>query len=67
MNECKNYKSVQVANNHEEFISLLKESNTLKSDKKYIDLLSKEGKENDWHQKAKLIIELLKKDEGAKK
>ena len=35
----------------------------LRNDKKYIQLLDKEAKENDWSKKALAIIDLIKKDE----
>ena len=35
----------------------------LKNDKKYLDLLTKEAKDNDWSHKAKVIIDYIKKDE----
>lgn len=63
MNECKKYKSVNVANSRDEFLKLLKECNDLAKNKKYMDLLDKEAKENDWSEKAKIIIELLRKNE----
>ena len=61
--ECRNYKSVLLAKNHNEFIKLLDDALLKKSDKKYIKLLDKEAKENDWSKKAESIINLIKKDE----
>lgn len=66
MNECKNYQSVLTADNHEEFIQKLYECEKLAKDKKYLDLLDKEAKENDWGHKAELIIDMLKDNEGGK-
>jgi hypothetical protein len=66
MNECKNYKSVMIANNHEEFIDILRNTPKLNKDKKYKELLDKEGKENDWGKKAEAIIKLLKESEKKK-
>lgn len=67
MNECKNYKSVLIGNTHEEFIKKLAECEILMNDKKYLSLLDKEAKDNDWSKKAKLIVDLLKESESTKK
>ena len=64
LNECHKYKSIYIANSHEEFIKLLEESYFLRNDKKYLNLLNKEAKENDWSNKAKAIIDLISKDEN---
>lgn len=63
MDECKNYKSVLVANNHEEYLNLLKKCKKLSKDKAYQNLLIKEGKDNDWKNKAKIITELFIENE----
>ena len=63
MNECKNYKSVKIANNHEEFIKLLYDAKRLSKSNEYNKLLEKEGKANDWKYKAKSIVDLLKTGE----
>ena len=63
MNECMKYKSVCIANSHEEFLELLDKCESLSKDKKYLNLLDKEAKENDWKEKANTIIELLKESE----
>lgn len=63
MQECKNYKSVMVANTHEEFIDLLEKASVAAKDSEYISLLDKEAHENDWSNKAKLIIDLLTENE----
>ena len=66
MNECKNYASVMVAENHDEFISLLDKAANSKEDADYMALLDKEARENDWFKKAELIIDLLKENERGK-
>ena len=63
MPECRKYKSVLIGHNHEEFIKKIDEALKLKNAKKYITLLDKEAKENDWSKKAKAIIDLIKRDE----
>ena len=64
MNECTKYKSVLIGKNHKDFIAKLDEALKLKKDKNYISLENKEAKENDWSIKAKVIIDLIKKDEN---
>ncbi len=65
MHECKKYKSVMIANNKEEFVSLTNKSfkMTKETDKEYFDLLEKEAQENSWDKKSKIIIEYLSKYE----
>lgn len=63
LNECRQYKSVLISHNHEEFIANLDKALKFKNDKKYIELLDKEARENDWSKKANAIVELIKKDE----
>lgn len=59
MKECKKYKSVNIANDHEEFIRKIPEVIELNKDEKYKELLLKEAKENTWTSKANSIIKLL--------
>lgn len=61
--ECRKYKSVFIGKNHKDFILKLEESYKKRNEKKYISLLDKEAKENDWSIKAQEIIDLIKKDE----
>lgn len=61
--ECRKYKSIFIGKNHDDFIKKLEISYSKNDDKKYIDLLDKEAKENDWNKKAKDIINLIKKGE----
>lgn len=63
MNECKNYKSVKIANNSEEFLELLDTWEIWGKDKEYIKLLDKEARANDWFEKAKVIVDLFEEDE----
>ena len=63
MQECKNYESVMVAENHDEFIALLEKATEAAKDDEYIALLDKEARENDWSHKAETIIELLKEND----
>lgn len=61
--ECRDYKSVLLSKNHKEFLENLEKALKLKNDKKYISLLDKEAKENDWSKKAEAIIKLIRRDE----
>lgn len=63
LDECRQYKSVLIGKNHKEFMQKLEEAIELENDKKYIKLLDKEAKENDWSHKAEAIINLIKADE----
>ncbi len=67
MQECKNYSSVMVAEDHNEFIDLLQKATKLKTDNEYVALLDKEARENDWSNKAEIIIKLLQENERGKK
>lgn len=63
MPECRKYKSVLIGKNKKDFLKKIEEARKLINDKKYIKLMDKESKENDWSMKAKAIINLIKKDE----
>ncbi len=63
MNECRKYKSVLIGTSQEDFIEKLDTALKLKNDEKYISVLDKEAKENDWYMKAAAIIDLLKRYE----
>ena len=52
-----------IGHNHKEFIELLDKALEKKDDKKYISLLDKEARENDWAYKAQAIIDVIKKSE----
>ena len=65
MPECKKYKSVMIANNHEEFINLVDKAVKMNKEnsKEYYETLKKEALENTWDAKADLIVDMLKKYE----
>lgn len=63
MNECMKYKSVLIGKDKKDFIKKIEEALDLRNDKKYIGLLDKEAKENDWSNKARVIVDLLKESE----
>ena len=62
MPECQKYKSVLISNNLDEFVNLLDNAINIK-DPNYFKLLEKEALENTWYEKAKIIINLIKKYE----
>lgn len=61
MKECKKYKSVNIANSHEEFIEKIPKVIELSKDTSYIKLLSEEAKQNTWTQKSNAILDMLSK------
>jgi glycosyltransferase involved in cell wall biosynthesis len=63
MNECRKYKSVMRGVDHNDFLAKLDKALELKNDENYIALLDQEARENDWSEKAKVIIELISKAE----
>lgn len=65
MEECKKYKSVFIANNKQEFVSLIDNAVLLNKNKdiQYFEVLKKEALENTWEKKAKLITNMLEKYE----
>lgn len=63
LKECRQYKSVMIAKTHEEFIQLIEEALSKENDEKSIALLDKEARENDWQEKAKVIVDTISKDE----
>lgn len=63
LKECRQYESVKIAKTHEEFIQLIEEAILKENDEKSIALLDKEARENDWHEKAKVIVDTISKDE----
>lgn len=63
MNECRKYKSILIAENHDDFIAKLSDALSLQNDTDYINLLNKEALENDWSMKAKAITDHIKSRE----
>lgn len=63
LKECRQYKSVMIAKSHDEFLKCLDMAISEEKSEKMIGLLDKEARENDWSEKAKAIIDLIKKDE----
>ena len=65
MNECQKYQSVMIANDKDEFFKLITQALYLSKEhnEDYYNVLNREALENTWEEKAKLIINLLKKYE----
>ena len=61
--ECRKYKSVVIAKTHEDFLDKIEPTIKRINNKEYINLLDKDAKDNDWENKAKAIIELIKNGE----
>lgn len=58
--ECRKYKSVLIAKNHEEFIKLLELAITKENDEEYKKILRKEALENTWTSKVDEILDFIK-------
>lgn len=63
MDECRKYESVLIGHDHQEFLKQLDRAIQLKDDEAYKALLDREALENTWEEKAKSILEQLKKYE----
>ena len=63
MDECRKYESVLIGHDHQEFIAQLDRAAALKDDPGYRSLLDREALENTWEQKAKVILDELRKYE----
>ena len=59
MNECRQYESVMIGHDHEEFLALLDRAMALREDPAYLALLDREARANDWSEKAMAIIDGL--------
>lgn len=59
LSECRRYRSVLVADTHEDFLKKLELALTLRGDPALLSLLDREARENDWSKKAQLILDLL--------
>ena len=63
MDECRKYESVLIGHDHQEFLKQLDRAIQLKDNEAYKALLDREALENTWEEKAKSILEQLKKYE----
>ncbi len=60
--ECRQYKSVLIANTHEEFISLVTKAFNIAKDDKYFQIMKQEAEENTWETRANVIIDAINKN-----
>lgn len=63
MDECQKYRSVLIGRDHNEFIEQIDKAIELKDNPAYIELLDKEALDNTWQQKAKNILDCVKRFE----
>ena len=63
MDECRKYESVLIGHDHKEFMEQLDKAMELRNDPAYRELLDKEALENTWAEKAKSILDELRKYE----
>lgn len=60
--ECRQYKSILIAKNHKEFISLVTKALNIAKDDEYFQIMKKEAEENTWEARAKVIIDAISKN-----
>ena len=63
MDECRKYESVLIGHDHKEFMEQLDKAMELRNDPAYRELRDKEALENTWAEKAKSILDELRKYE----
>ena len=63
MNECRKYESVLIGKSHKDFIKKLDQAYLLRDSADYIQLLDDEALQNDWYEKAGVIVNMLRKGE----
>lgn len=61
--ECKKYKSILIGKNDYDFVEKIELAVSKMNDSQYLDLLTKEAKQNDWKNKFKSLIKLLSSGE----
>lgn len=57
--ECRKYKSILIGKNNKDFIKKIELAESKINDLKYLDLLTKEAKQNDWKNKFNSLTKLL--------
>lgn len=63
MNECRKYESVLIGKNHKDFIKKIDQAYLLRENLDYIQLLDDEALQNDWYEKSKSIVDMIRKGE----
>ena len=64
--ECRKYKSVLIAKDHNDFVEKVKDGIKLQNDEEYKKTLRKEALENTWTSKVKEILDFLSKNRKEK-
>lgn len=59
LHECRKYRSCLVAEDHQEFMSLLQRAQELKNKPAYLKLLKKEAEDNSWEEKTRDLLRLV--------
>ncbi len=63
MDECRKYASVLIGRDREDFLRKVEQGLSLADDPAYLATLEREGRENDWKEKAGAILDLLRANE----
>ncbi len=63
VDECGRYQSVLIGKSHADFLHQLESAMALRSDEEYLALLDAEARANDWSEKARAVVDGLKKQE----
>lgn len=61
--ECRKYKSILIGKDKNEFLEKIEQAITQMRDIEYLDLLTKEAKENDWKHKYNSLLEFISNGE----
>lgn len=61
MHECTKYKSILIAKDNEQFVDSIRKALKLKNDKKYLELLAKDAKNNTWQVRTDKIAAAMDK------
>lgn len=63
MHECRKYSSVLIGKDHDDFMRKLDDAMELKENPEYIALLDEQARHNQWAEKAKAIVDMLRQYE----
>lgn len=63
VDECRRYEGVLIGQSHTDFIRQIERALMLRNNKEYLALLDNEARANDWSEKARAVIDGLKKEE----
>ena len=65
MLECRKYSSVLIGVDHDDFLRQLEHALELREDAAYLALLDRQARENEWSEKTKAILDMLRAEETA--